>query len=261
MQSRHGSVRNSLAATRTSIRARIRARIRAFLAARLESKTYLGLHLTIALIVVCGGVWLLSALIDAVLDNATLVRIDLATDAWVHARVSAAGLQFFAVISDIGSPTAMTVLAIIGGLALLIRRRPRTFVAWTAAFAGGFAIENILKRAVHRARPPYGTAFLNGHSFSFPSGHATGSLIGYTMLAYVLIMHWRTSRSLRTVIIAVATLIVVLVGISRVYLGVHYPSDVLGGWVTAAVWVGVCLSAVGVALHRSGRELPEHLSS
>jgi undecaprenyl-diphosphatase len=240
---------------------RLRDRIRGFLAARLESKTYLGLHLTISLIVACGGIWLLSALIDAVLDNATLVRLDLATDAWIHARVSAAGLHFFVIMTDIGSPAAMTVLAIVGGLVLLLRRRPRTLVAWTAAFAGGFAIENILKRAVHRTRPPYGAAYLSGHSFSFPSGHATGSLIGYTMLAYVLIIHWRTSRPLRTAIVAVAALIVLLVGISRIYLGVHYPSDVLGGWVTAAVWVAVCLSAVGVALHRSGRELPEHLSS
>jgi len=260
MRFSNGSVRNSLAAP-TAAHRRYRDRLRSFLAARFESKTYLGLHLTIALVVACGGIWLLSALIDAVLDNATLVRLDLAADAWVHARVSDAGLHFFVIMSDIGSPAAMTALAIVGGLVLLIRRRPRTLVAWTAAFAGGFAIENILKRVVHRIRPPYGAAYLNGHSFSFPSGHATGSLIGYTMLAYVLIMHWRTSHSLRTVIVAVAALIVLLVGISRIYLGVHYPSDVLGGWVTAAVWVAVCLSAVGVALHRSGRELPEHLSS
>ncbi len=249
------------AAARPSVRARVRARVRAFLAARLESKTYLGLHLTLCLIVACGGIWLLSALIDAVLDNATLVRLDLATDAWIHARVSAAGLQFFSVLTIIGSPPVMTVLAIVGGLVLLIRRRPRTLVAWAAAFAGGFAIENIMKRAVHRARPPYGAQYLNGHSFSFPSGHALGSFIGYTMLAYVLIMHWRASRATRTVILALAVLIIVLVGISRVYLGVHYPSDVLGGWVTAAVWLAVCLSGAGIALHRSGRELPEHLSS
>lgn len=241
--------------------ARVRAAIRRFLAARFESKTYLGRHLTICFLVACGGVWLLSALIDAVLDNATMVRLDRATDAAIHARVTPAGLQFFNIMTMIGSPPAMTALAIVGGVVLLLRRRPRTLVAWGAAFAGGFAIENILKHVIHRTRPPYGAAFLNGHSFSFPSGHATGSFIGYTMLAYVLIVHWRTSRMLRTLIVALAVLIVLLVGISRVYLGVHYPSDVVGGWVTAAVWVAVCLSAVGVALHRSGRELPEHLSS
>jgi len=241
--------------------ARVRDAIRRFLAARFESKTYLGLHLTVCLVVACGGVWLLSALIDAVLDNATMVRLDRATDAAIHARVTAAGLQFFSVLTIIGSPAAMTVLAIVGGLVLLLRRRPRTLVAWAAAFAGGFAIENILKHVIHRARPPYGAAYLTGHSFSFPSGHAVGSFIGYSMLAYVLIMHWRTSRVLRTVIVVIAVLIILLVGISRVYLGVHYPSDVVGGWVTAAVWLAICLSAVGLALHRSGRELPEHLSS
>ena len=242
--------------------ARVRDAVRRFLAARFESKTYLGLHLTICLVVACGGIWLLSALIDAVLDNATMVRLDRATDAAIHARVTPGGLQFFSRLTIIGSPAAMTVLAIVGGLVLLLKRRPRTLVAWGAAFAGGFAIENILKHVIHRARPPYGTAYLTGHSFSFPSGHAVGSFIGYSMLAYVLIMHWRTSsRLLRTAIAVIAALIILLVGISRVYLGVHYPSDVVGGWVTAAVWLAVCLSAVGVALHRSGRELPEHLSS
>lgn len=256
-RSLHGRVRNSLAAAGSMMLDRVRA----FLAARLESKTYLGLHLTICLVVACAGLWLLSALVDAVLDNATLVRFDLATDAWIHARVTAAGLQFFSVLTFIGSPRAMTVLAVLGGLVLLLRRRPRTLVAWTAAFVGGFALENIMKRAVHRARPPYGAAYLSGHSFSFPSGHALGSFIGYTMLAYVLILHWHVPRVVRTAFIAFAALIVLLVGVSRVYLGVHYPSDVLGGWITAAVWVAVCLSAAGIALHRSGRELPEHLSS
>src|SRR4051794_2308082 len=92
-----------------------------FLAARLSQSTFLGLHLTLGLIGMAAAIWLFSALLDAVLDNATLVRWDIATDRWVHAHVTPTGTAMFSDISKIGSPGAMTVLAIVGCLTLLLR--------------------------------------------------------------------------------------------------------------------------------------------
>jgi undecaprenyl-diphosphatase len=224
-------------------------RLRTFVADRLNPNAFLGLHLTVGVLLGSLGVWALSALLDAVLDNALLVRWDIAADAWIHARVTPQGLNIFNWISRAGSPASMTVLAIVGAIVLLAQRRVVMLIGWIAAFAGASILENVLKLLVHRHRPVYGAAYVSSHSFSFPSGHATMSFTGMAALLYVLWVYWHPSRRLRVLSIVAAAVAVVLVGVSRIYLGVHYPSDVLGGWATGAAWIAVCVSGVAFALH------------
>jgi undecaprenyl-diphosphatase len=230
-------------------------RVRQFLARRVDTSTFLGLHLTLGLLVAAGAVWLFASLLDAVLDNALLVRFDGFADRMIHSQATPAGLAFFNFMSRIGSPVSMTIVAVIGGLYLLIRRWPTLFVTWVAAFAGGGLLERVLKAVVHRSRPPYGTQYLNGTSFSFPSGHAMSSLIGCGMLVYVAFIAWRPARPVRTLLLSAAAVFVILVGASRIYLGVHYPSDVLGGWTAGAAWLAACISVAGIVLHRRGFSL------
>jgi len=226
------------------------ARFRRFTAARFDPKTYLGLHLTVGLVVGALGVWLFSALLDAVLDNETLVRWDVASDAWIHSHVTQQGLAIFDWITRAGSPLSMTVLGVVVGVLLLWQRRRTILIPWIAALAGGGILDDVIKQLVHRTRPVYGAAYLTGHSYSFPSGHAMGSIIALGMLLYVLGLYWHPSRLVRISSIIVACIFVVLVGVSRVYLGVHYPSDVMGGWAAGAAWVAVCVSGASFALHR-----------
>ena len=228
-------------------------RLREFIADRLNPKAYLGLHLTVALIIGSLGVWAFSELLDAVLDNATLVRLDIAADAWIHSHVTPQGLNVFNWISRAGSPGSMTILAIIGGIALLMQRRVVMLIGWSAAFGGASILENVVKLLVHRHRPTYGAAYVDTHSFSFPSGHATMSFIGMTTLLYVLWVYWHPPRQLRILSILAAVALIILVGVSRVYLGVHYPSDILGGWAVAAAWLAVCVSGVAFTLHYSSK--------
>lgn len=227
-------------------------RTRAFLTERLNPSTFLGLHLTVGLIVVAAAIWLFSALVDSVLDNATLVRWDIATDAWIHVHVTPRGTDVFALVTRLGSPGAMAMLAIIGGVILVARGRPTMFVTWIAAFAGGGILERVLKMLVHRSRPLYAAEHLRNPTFSFPSGHAMGSMIGILMLLHALWI-FRIVRGPARVLVAIAgAVFVALVGLSRVYLGVHYPSDVLGGWAVGAAWMGLCVSIAGIVLHRRG---------
>jgi undecaprenyl-diphosphatase len=228
-------------------------RLREFIADRFNPKAYLGLHLTVGLVIGSLGVWAFSELLDAVLDNATLVRLDIAADAWIHSHVTPQGLNVFHWISQIGSPRSMTILAIAGGIVLLTQRRVVMFIGWAAAFGGAGILENVLKLLVHRRRPAYGSAYVNAHSFSFPSGHATMSFIGMTTLLYVLWVYWHPPRQLRILSIVGAIAFIVLVGVSRVYLGVHYPSDILGGWAAAAAWLAVCVSGVAFTLHYTSK--------
>lgn len=232
---------------------RIIRRTRELVAARLDPKTYLGLHLTVGLVVAALGVWAFGALLDAVLDNATLVRFDVASAAWVHERMTSPGLSFFTAMTNIGSPAAMTALGIVGGVMLLLRGHGLTLIAWTAAFAGGGILDRLLKAVVHRTRPIFDPAQIAAGSFSFPSGHAMGSFIGFSFVAYVFLRDWRASRRWRVPVLIACPVLIVLVGISRIYLGKHYPSDVLGAWAAAAAWMGICVSGLGVAVHRRAR--------
>lgn len=224
-------------------------RLRSFIANRLDPKTYLGLRLTVGLAIGLLGLWAFSALLDAVLDNALLVRWDFAADAAVHARVTPTGLEIFNWVSRIGSPVSMVAMAVVCAVVLWKQNRTTMLVGWIAAFAGGGILESVLKLLVHRTRPVYGAAYLSGHSYSFPSGHAMMSFIGMTTLLFTLWVYWHPSRPVRIASIVAAIAVIVLVGVSRIYLGVHYPSDVMGGWAAGAAWVAVCVSGVAFTLH------------
>jgi membrane-associated phospholipid phosphatase len=227
-------------------------RVRRFFLARLDHKAYLGLHLTVALAVVALGLWAFGALLDAVLDNALLVRWDMAVDAAIHARVTPAGLNIFNWITRIGSPASMAVVALVVAVILWRQHRRTALTAWIAATGGGAILDSALKLLVHRTRPAYGAGYLHGTTFSFPSGHAMGSIVAVGMLLYLLGRYWHPPHVWRIVSIVVGVILVVLIGISRIYLGVHYPSDIMGGWAAGAAWVAICVTALSLVEKPSG---------
>ena len=226
-----------------------------FLASRLDPQSYVGLHLTVSLVLAAAAVWASSALLDAVLDNATLVHLDMAIDAWVHARVNPTGLTVSRAISTYGSPAVMAMIGVIGGIVLIARRRTTLLATWVAVFGGGWILERVLKIVVHRTRPPFTPTRASEFTMSFPSGHAMMCIMAMGMLVYVLMVPRPPARPWRPVLTGLAVSIVLLVGISRVYLGAHYPSDVLGGYAFGISWLAMCIGLSGVALHRRGRSL------
>lgn len=226
-----------------------------FLVSRLDPQSYVGLHLTISLILAAAAIWASSALLDAVLDNATLVHLDIALDAWVHVHVNPTGLLVSRVISDAGSPAMMTAIGVIGGIVLIARGRPTMLATWIAVFGGGWILERVLKIVVHRTRPAFTPTRASEFTMSFPSGHAMMCIMGIGMLAYVLMVPRPPARPWRDVLIGLAASLVLAVGISRVYLGAHYPSDVLGGYAFGIAWLAVCLGVSGIARHRRGASL------
>ncbi len=230
--------------------ASIIANARSFIAARLDSNKHLGLHLTIALLIASLAIWGFGTLLDSVLDNATLLRLDRALHARILARVTPRGVAFFDLVSTIGSPTSMQALGAVGTVILFWQRRRTALIAWVFAFVGGGIIQRVIKISVHRHRPVFVAHGETMGPFSFPSGHAAWSFIGLGMLMYLLILYWHPRGPWRAVALFAGAAIVVLIGVSRVYLGVHFPSDVLGGWVVAAAWLGICAIALAITLHQ-----------
>jgi membrane-associated phospholipid phosphatase len=238
------------------VKAAEHGRLRAFLKARLEPKAYLGLHLTVGLVVGVAGTWLFGALLDALLDNAMMVKVDITTDTFIHAHMTPGLLRIVSATTEFGGPIAMTSLGILGAIVLWRVQRRVILLGWIAAFAGGVIIGEVLKVAVHRTRPTYGAAF-HTDPFSFPSGHAMGSMIGYGMLVSVLFFFWHPKRAVKVLVYVLAGLLILAIGLSRLFLGVHYPSDVAGGWAAALVWLAVCITGVNMARHRHPEVAPE----
>lgn len=223
------------------------AHVARFVAARLDPKAYLGLHATVGLVIAGLAIWLFGAVLEEVLDNEAVVRFDVATMAWMQLHVTAFGLRVFAVITRLGDIPVMPVIAVAGAV-MLWRQRERILLAcWTAAFVGGVLLATLLKTLVHRARPVMAMQRLHIQSYSFPSGHTMAATIGYGMLGYVLAMHWRPRRVRRRVIFLTAMTLAGLVGVSRVYLGVHFPTDVIGGFAAGTAWLAICVTGTTIA--------------
>ncbi len=222
-------------------------RARTFVAARFARGEYLGLHLTIGLAISVAGLWLFGGITEDVIHHDPLTQFDVTLLNWVHARATPAGYAIFDAISLLGSPATISVLALGVGLLLAARRQWILLGGWLAAFAGGGLLAEALKVVIRRPRPPYAAGFLHHYSWSFPSGHAMGSLIGYGMLAYVLTVLWIHRRSAQVSVVLGAALLIGAIGLSRLYLGVHYFSDVVGGYAAGLLWLSACISGLEVA--------------
>jgi undecaprenyl-diphosphatase len=156
------------------------------------------------------------------------------------------------VVTWLGSSVVMVPVIVAVGAFFLVRRRDwRPGLALVAAFGGAVILYNVVKQAVERPRPPAAHMIGQASGFAFPSGHATGAIALWGMLAVVL---WaRGPRRLRALVWPSAFLIVWAVGASRLYLGVHWFTDVLGGYALGGLWLAVLLS---IMQGQSGRRAP-----
>jgi undecaprenyl-diphosphatase len=136
----------------------------------------------------------------------------------------------------IGSPVGLAILLSIVGIILAIRRRWRWLIYLAITYAGGWLLDLELKRYFARARPVAAEMLRRANGYSFPSGHSLGSAVAFGALAYLT---FRAIRSwpAKTAVIAFLYTLVASVALSRVYLGVHWISDVLAGVTVGTVWV------------------------
>jgi membrane-associated phospholipid phosphatase len=219
---------------------------------RLDPRAYLTLHIVAGLVICLLAGVIFAVLLDSVREHDVLVMRDQAVANWFHGNGTAVGDRIFVIVSAIGSPAAMAVLFAAAVLYLWRAKQRTLLVAWVLSYVGGTVLDGVIKDVVRRPRPEFAAQFLHYSSWSFPSGHSMGSLIGFSMLAYTVIRVFGIERMLARVCIWTAAIVlIVLVGYSRIYLGVHYLSDVAAGYTLGVLWLAVCFTGLQMVSRRA----------
>lgn len=158
----------------------------------------------------------------------------------VQGLESEALTPFMKGISYIGTTVPMVVLSLLIMIFLFtVLKHRMELVLFVVAVLGTKIWNDLLKNMFERDRPVE-HRLVEEVGYSFPSGHSMVAFAFYGILAFLLWRHLRT-RTARTVVILLAITMTLLIGVSRIYLGVHYPSDVLGGYLASACWLGVTI--------------------
>lgn len=177
--------------------------------------------------------------------------IDLPLSAWFHANSNPLLTQFMLLVSHWHSTTGVLVMSAVLGIALWHRHRPWWLLALLLSVPGGMLLNVAVKNLVQRARPHFDDPVLTLATYSFPSGHTAGAALFYGFLTALVFAH-PGARHWRGPMVVLAVVMVLLVGLSRIYLGLHYLTDVVGAIVEAALWLGLCLSGVQALWRRRG---------
>lgn len=188
-----------------------------------------------------GFVWLAVAVLAS-----RFITVDDQIITWLHGYWGPLLDQLMHFFTLMGESVVLALF--IGLAAVLLWRRGRWIDAAGLVLAGAGAgiINQVLKASFQRVRPDLFAGPFRLSSYSFPSGHSMGSIACYGMLAFVAVRLARR-RVHKVAIILFAALLVLCIGLSRVYFGVHFPTDVLGGFTAGAIWLVIVISAVRVA--------------
>lgn len=138
-------------------------------------------------------------------------------------------------VTALGSPPVLTIVVLTAAGALLVAGHRRSAAVAVAACASGGFVVTLVKRAIERPRPTLVPHLVQVAHSSFPSGHSTDSAVVYLTLATIAAGMAR-GVAMRRYLVAVAVLLAGAIGCSRVYLGVHWPSDVMAGWSFGTLW-------------------------
>jgi undecaprenyl-diphosphatase len=157
-------------------------------------------------------------------------------------------------LTALGSPAVIALLSVGAAGFLALRRKWGALCLVAASIIGGAILNTVLKRTFDRTRPDASLHLVEVDSFSFPSGHSMLAAITYLTLG-ALLARTTADRRIKSYFLTIAALLAFIVGTTRVYLGVHFPTDVLAGWCSGFAWALLC-SLIARWLQRKGAVEP-----
>ena len=220
------------------------------------------LLLLLGVLVIVGGTWAFIELADEVSEGSTQRLDDYALRA-LRQRDDPSkpiGPKWLGEIgrdlTALGGIAALTLITLSVAGFLLIRRQYSAALLVIVATLGGLILSTIMKHAFDRPRPDIVPHLSDVYTSSFPSGHSMMSATVYLTLG-ALLARFVEQRRLKLYFLSVALLLTFLVGVSRVYMGVHYPTDVLAGWTAGLVWATLCWLVARYLQKRGAVEAPQ----
>lgn len=223
-----------------------------WLARGLSPGRYLLLHLAAGFAMVLAAGLAFFEIADEIRPGEDLAVFDAAFSERLRQSLAPEILRGFYAVTRLGDVATLALLSTLVALLLILRRHWLLAAGWIVATAGNGLLVRLLKQLFHRDRPLHDDhGLFLAHGWSFPSGHAAGSMAVYGMLAYLLLR--LAPAPLRLPGMTLMAALVLLVGSSRVFLRAHYLSDVLAGYLLALAWLAVCIAGTEMALRHAQR--------
>lgn len=205
-------------------------------------KVLLVIHLAVSFGVIVGAGVLFAAIADEIGAGETLGRADQAFADGIASAVSIDVIRTFALITHLGDAWLLGTWCVLGAAILTVQRKYVLAIGFVFAIVGNGLLNNTLKHVFERVRPVHDQLIANASGWSFPSGHSSGALVTYGIIAYVLV---RVSpEGWRLPAVVAATVIAFTTAGSRVFLRVHFASDVLAGIALGTVWLVACILSI-----------------
>jgi len=238
-----------LLAPRVEAAARRFAREIAFVRARLARDSTVGLRLTLSVLLFIGATWLFAGVAEDVVTGDPLVEVDRQISQWVHAHATPGLTRWMLAITDAHGIAATSILGLAIGAYLTWRKQWHWLLALVITLPGGMLSNLLLKQIFRRDRPIFDDRLASLVTYSFPSGHVTGATLFYGFLAAFLASRMPRWQQ-RLQLVAGAALLVIVVGTTRIYLGVHHFSDVVAAAAWSTAWLVLALTAVDTLRHK-----------
>jgi membrane-associated phospholipid phosphatase len=219
-----------------------------FMRVRLSAESFVGLYLTVGLLVLGAAIVLFAVIARDVATGNALTLIDARINVWLHTHNTTQLTTLFLLVSRLHSNLGISLVTLAISLYLWSKHQRYWVLTLVLAVFGGMLLNVLLKNLFTRPRPHLENPILILHTFSFPSGHTLLAVVFYGTLGAFAVSRLRDWK-LRVLAVLLAISMIAFIGFSRMYLGVHYLSDVLGAFVEGLAWLALCLLGVGIIRH------------
>jgi membrane-associated phospholipid phosphatase len=211
-----------------------------------------GVEVVGGLVVLTASAWVFGAVAEEVVEGDTHIDTRLAN--WFHDHASPGWTEFFERVTWLGNVPVLVAVTAAAAAVLAWKRYRMDLLLLLLAVVGTEILTVGLKLGFHRQRPFFPDPLATESSYSFPSGHASVSLAVYGTIGFIAARDLRDVRA-RIAVLAASAILVLLIGISRLYLGVHFLTDVVAGFSLGLAWVTLCvlLLDLGVRLRKRGQ--------
>jgi undecaprenyl-diphosphatase len=209
-----------------------------------------GLELIAGLLVLTAGAWVFGVTAEELAEGDT--HVDTRFADWLHEHASSGWTEFFEAVTFLGNVPTLAAVTFVAAILLSRMRRTAELQLLLLAAIGVQILTLGLKLGFERERPFFADPLATESSYSFPSGHASVSLAVYGTLGYIAARHASTRRA-QLASLGAAAVLVLLIGFSRLYLGVHFLSDVIAGFSIGIAWVALCVVLLHLRLRLRAR--------